>query len=54
MKEQFELKSLLVNKKIALREFLQGQNLPVSLPTGFPAALNKNMSCQPFSLAANG
>ena len=28
-------------KKSALREFLQGQNLLVNLPTGFPASSNR-------------
>ena len=35
-----ELKSLLLKKKNALGKFLQGQNLLVNLPTGFPASSN--------------
>ena len=48
MKEQFELKSLLLRlsknwttKKNAVREFLQGQNVLLNLPTGFPASSNR-------------
>ena len=41
MKEQFELESpRLNNKKIALREFLQGQNVFVNFPTGLLASCN--------------
>ena len=42
MKEQFELESLLPEeKKNALREFIQGQNVYVNLPAGFPASSNR-------------
>jgi len=41
MKEQFELESLLPEEKNALREFIQGQNLFVKLPTVFSESFNR-------------
>ena len=39
--KQCNSSSVLLNKKNALREFLQGRNLLVYLPTGFPASSNR-------------
>ena len=41
MKEQFELKSLLLNRKKALRKYLQRQNLLENFRIGFPASSNR-------------
>ena len=41
MKEQLEIESVLPDRnKNGLREFIQGQNVLVNLPTGFPASSN--------------
>ena len=39
VKEQFELESLLPEQENALREFLEGRNVFVNLPTGYGKSL---------------
>ena len=39
VKEQFELESLLPEQENALREFLEGRNMSVNLPTGYGRSL---------------